>query len=330
MYTPEYTITANILKNIADIEYSKAVIEHTTILPTWERQLQKEMQLRFILATLQMLGKNYPSDLIKAFINELETEVPREIKNIKYALALAEKLATSKELDENTLRLLNAEIDNLIMPSQKMGMLRNFKKAQSADPEEILAKIVEFFDWFNSLEAKETHPVILAAIMKAGIHKIQPFERHNEATANLMVQLLLKMSGYNFKDFLCIDDYYIKAFQTHEQMLGNIANDTNDLTSWITYFTTGLATEAANTKEKIKLLAKDTKVAKATGRTKITTRQERIVEHLQDYGTLQNKDFCKLFPDISEDSVLRDLKALLAKGIIVKAGSTKSSRYELT
>ena len=50
---------------------------------------------------------------------------------------------------------------------------------------------------------------------------------------------------------------------------------------------------------------------------------------MQDYGVLQNKDFSRIFPDISEDTVLRDLKSLIDAGIVQKTGSTKSSRYEL-
>jgi len=50
---------------------------------------------------------------------------------------------------------------------------------------------------------------------------------------------------------------------------------------------------------------------------------------LQDYGMIQNKDFPNLFPNISEDTVLRELKKLLEKDLIVKKGKTKSSRYEL-
>jgi len=45
---------------------------------------------------------------------------------------------------------------------------------------------------------------------------------------------------------------------------------------------------------------------------------------------MQNKDFPKLFPGVSEDSILRDIKVLLNQGIVVKTGSTKSSMYELS
>jgi predicted HTH transcriptional regulator len=72
-----------------------------------------------------------------------------------------------------------------------------------------------------------------------------------------------------------------------------------------------------------------TKIAKVSGHTKLSPRQQKIVEYMQDYGSLFNRDFSKIFPEVSEDSVLRDLKTLIAAHIIEKVGSTKSSRYEL-
>ena len=86
--------------------------------------------------------------------------------------------------------------------------------------------------------------------------------------------------------------------------------------------------EVSTVSQNVKLLAKDTKIAKAT-ENKSNSRQERIIEYLQDYGVLQNKDFSTLFPDISEDTILRDLKTLVDMDIVQKLGSTKSSRYEL-
>ena len=61
----------------------------------------------------------------------------------------------------------------------------------------------------------------------------------------------------------------------------------------------------------------------------LTDRQIKIIEYLQDVGYLQNKLFQNVFPDISEDTVLRDLQELISKGLIRKVGSTKSARYEI-
>jgi len=86
---------------------------------------------------------------------------------------------------------------------------------------------------------------------------------------------------------------------------------------------------AEKKREEILLLSKDTKILQASGSAELTERQEIIVAYLQDYGKIQNKDFEIILPNVSEDSVLRDLKVLMDKGIVVKKGKTKSSRYEL-
>lgn len=61
----------------------------------------------------------------------------------------------------------------------------------------------------------------------------------------------------------------------------------------------------------------------------LTERQIKIVEFVQENGFLQNKAFFELFPMVSEDTVLRDLKDLLKKGIVKKEGTTKGARYVL-
>ena len=53
----------------------------------------------------------------------------------------------------------------------------------------------------------------------------------------------------------------------------------------------------------------------------------RIVEYLTDTGSGVMKDLKTVLPMVSEDTILRDMKALLSHGIIKKEGTTKASRY---
>jgi DeoR/GlpR family transcriptional regulator of sugar metabolism len=62
----------------------------------------------------------------------------------------------------------------------------------------------------------------------------------------------------------------------------------------------------------------------------LTERQAKIIEYIQEIGYVQNQAFASIFPNISEDSVLRDLKDLSEKGLIKKIGKTKAARYVLT
>ena len=61
----------------------------------------------------------------------------------------------------------------------------------------------------------------------------------------------------------------------------------------------------------------------------LTERQIKIVEYIQENGFFQNKAFFELFPMVSEDTVLREIKDLIKKNIIVKEGTTKGVRYVL-
>lgn len=329
MYLPEYSITSKTLNDISIIEYGKAIIENTTILPSWESQLKKEALVKIAHGSLQILGINIDQQKIKSAVDDINKAVSQEALNIIKATFLVDEISKNKEFEEVDLKYIHKTLTEGLIPKVKQGSYRSVKIPGKTHPEEILAQIVSLFDWYNSLDAKDTHRVITAAIMKACLETIQPFEEMNDIAANFLTYVSLKTSGYGFRDLISIENYYKNTKSEYRDEIQAIDEEEPDLTRWIEYFSEGLASEVSTVSQNVRLLAKDTKIAKATGRTRVTPRQERIIEYLQDYGILQNKDFPRVFPDISEDTVLRDLKTLIDMDIIQKSGSTKSSRYEL-
>jgi Fic family protein len=324
VYIPEYSLTEKILQNVATTEYSKGCIDSTVIQQQWEKQLKKDADLRFIYTSLNELGFNYNFDSIKKIYDGYAQD-HTEVLNLKYALDLIDKNSRLGEVNETIL----GDIQKILFTQNKDGMYRNVKTENSTDTEEILAAVVELFDWYNSYDAKQAHPLISTAILKVELEKIKPFEYMNSATINILVKYALKINGYDLGGYICMEDYYKKTADIYKRSVTTISDEVQDLTEWIQYFCEGFANEASNLKEKISLLGKDTKVAKAAGQVHLSEKQERIVEYLQDFGMLQNKDFPKLFPEISEDTILRNLKDLVLKGVVKKSGSTKSSKYEL-
>lgn len=329
MFLPEYSITPKTLKNISSIEYGKAIIENTTILPSWELQLKKEALVKIIYGSLQLLGINGDQQKIKASIDNVSRSNHRETTNIIVAAQLAEEISKNNEIEEVDLKYIHKTLTEGILPKVKQGAYRGTKIQGKTSPEKILAQMVQLFDWYNSLDAKETHPIITSAIIKAYLEVIKPFEELNNVSSNLLTYISLKTLGYGFKDFISLENYYKNTKNEYENQIDSLDLEEPDFTRWIEYFSDGLSSEVSTTAQNVKLLAKDIKIAKATGRTRLSLRQEKIVEHIQDYGLLQNKDFPILFPDVSEDTVLRDLKVLIDMDIVQKVGSTKSSRYEL-
>ena len=108
-----------------------------------------------------------------------------------------------------------------------------------------------------------------------------------------------------------------------------MAKKDGDLTEWLEYFTQGLAIELAKIKEKVEHISIDGKLRERLGGKPLmlTSRQLKIIEYIQKVGFLANPAFEQLFPMISEDTILNELKGLLSSGILKKQGKTKGAKY---
>lgn len=324
MFVPEYSITPEILSNISTIEYGKAIIESVTILKHWKKQLKTEARAKTIKYSLEMDEKTIELNVIKRYLNKIGTKTPGIVKSFKKTLDHSTELIQTDQLDEDTLKQIN---NTLIKRNEPSASYRNTKTIVAVDPDQILAEIVGLFDWYNSLDAKQTHPILLTGILHGQLKKTQPYNLYNFSTTTIASRACLKINNYAIEQYVGFEKLFSKNKKMYEDALNSIVED--DFTSWLEYYTDITAREVSNQKEKMILLAKDTKIAKVSGGIQLSERQERIVAYLQDFGLIQNKDFAKIFPDISEDTVLRELKELIKMGIVVKKGKTKASRYEL-
>lgn len=325
MFLPEYTVTNKILRNIATVEYAKALAENTPILPTLEESIQKEASYEVVKAVCAELGKEFGDNQIKMALDGLLQIAPCDLANIVKAVTMS--FSEQEEYSNTCLKRLYQTI--LGLDDSDKAPYRSQKVAKYLEPEEILAALVELMDWCQSVDALETHPVIFAGVLRARLEVIAPFEGINSVVSNLFTRMALRWRGYGVKGFLKYEGRFIADKQWYQRATYSIFKDEGDYTYWLEYFSEALSYDAMDIKEKVMLGEKRTKTAVAQGLTDLTERQERIVHFLANYGTMVNKDFSTLFPSVSEDSVLRDLKTLIDKGVVVKVGSTKSSKYKL-
>ncbi|MEK7565867.1 MAG: Fic family protein, partial [Patescibacteria group bacterium] len=191
--------------------------------------------------------------------------------------------------------------------------------------------IADFFEWLNSAAAADIHPVIKAGIGHYAIVNIHPFTEGNGRVSRAMATLVLLTEGYDIRKLFSLEEYYDKnvaayyyAIKTADQ------NPDHDLTSWLEYFTEGVAIEFNRVKDQVQHLSIDLKLkARAGGQIFLNSRQVKIIETIENTGYLSNPMFDQILPMVSEDTVLRDLKDLLKKKIIKKTGKTKAARYEM-
>jgi predicted HTH transcriptional regulator len=81
-------------------------------------------------------------------------------------------------------------------------------------------------------------------------------------------------------------------------------------------------------KEKVRKLSVDSRLKVKFGeQVALSERQMRLIEYISDQGSGGMNELKRVLPMVSEDTVLREIRDLMEKGIIKKSGSTKASKY---
>ncbi len=326
-----HTITNEILWGIAEIVRGQTIAETSKLLTTKSKRLRDEATAEFIRLNLQLEG-------IKIGIKEAlsyarkEAPIPAGIINTlirSINIVHNRELAPGYSLD--TLNAIYCTIADSRTPKLREKNQLEELGWDIIPAEEVLSGITASVDWYNQQANKNTYPLIKIAILKAYLMRVAPFPKYNEVISNLVILKLLAEDNINLRGYANLGMAYTKNLWTYRRELA-FAFNSGDLTNWLGFFIEEGAKLSAEVSTRVELLSKESKIESTTHRLKdiyLTPRQEKIVEFLQDYGKIQNKDFKALFPNISEDSVLRDLKTLTKLGIVEKRGKTKASRYIL-
>lgn len=349
MYQPKYTITNKILKNIGVIEASKEVVENAPLVPSYEKQFQTDAIARTIHHGTHIEGNELNLLQTKKILEGQEVYGrPRDIQeiiNYRNVMTLLDELVYKKgDLNLDMLLDIHRATVDKIVAVEKIGVLRTTQviiKEEGTDKVvlkpppfvEVPYLLEDFFVWLNSDTAKEIHPVLRAAIAHYVLVAIHPFVEGNGRAVRAFTQLLLMKEEFDIKRFFSLEEnfdsdlaaYYEAFFEVDKESQTIVARD---LTPWIEYFTGVVAVEMSKIKEKVRKLSLDTRMKVKFGeQIALSERQMRLMEYISDQGGAPMMDLKKLIPMVSEDTILRDLKALQDKNIIRKEGSTKSARY---
>lgn len=228
-----------------------------------------------------------------------------------------------------------------ILPEEKAGQYRTtrvvIKEADSGKvtyrpplPVEIKYQIEEFYEWLNSLTARDEHPVIRAGVGHYELARIHPFVDGNGRVARAMATLILFREGYDIKRFFSLEEYYDNDPIGYYGALQSVVKKKGDLSTWLEYFTLGLAAELEKVKDKVQKMSLDVHLrSKAGKQISVSERQIKLIEQLKEVGQLSVPDARGVLPMISDDTILRDFNDLIKKGIAKKKGQTKGARYTL-
>lgn len=348
MYSPKFTISNQILKNIGTVEGAREVILNAPLLPAYEKKFREEAIIRTVHHGTHIEGNELniteAAQVLKGNDIVGRDRDIQEVINYRNVLRFIEFVGEGQvsegKITEEILKKIHALTVDKLLADNQCGVYRKtqvvVKNSQTGEITfrppaaiEVSYQIEDFVAWINSLQKDSFHPVLKAGITHYELVRIHPFVDGNGRMARSVATLVLFLEGYDIKKFFSLEEFYDKEAVNYYEALASA--ESGDLTKWLEYFTLGLAIELTRIKEKILHLSSDIHLKEKLGGKPVflSERQITIMEYIQRVGYFQNQSFEELFPKISEDTILRDLKDLMEKGIIKKEGKTKGARYTL-
>jgi len=342
MYAPKYTITNNILKHIGIIEACKEVIDHAPLLPYYEKAFQKDAMARAVHHGTHIEGNELNfTQAEKVMMGQDVVARPRDIQEvINYRRVMEFVEQSEKVVTEAFVKKMHAMTVDRILPDERCGVYRTtqvvVKNSLTGDvsfrPPAAVAvpfQVQQLITFLVKTSPEVMHPVLKSAVVHYELVRIHPFIDGNGRVARALSTYILFQEGYDIRKFFSLEEYFDRDASRYYQALQSVEKHDGNVTEWLEYFTQGLAVELTKIKDKIEKISVDGKLKARLGGAPLllSDRQIQIVEYIQQTGHLQNQGFKSLFPMVSEDTVLNELKGLVKAGILRKSGKTKGAKY---
>lgn len=361
MFQPQFTITSNLLTYISRVEAAKALIDHAPLVPAWEAKFRDEALTRTVHYGTKIEGNDLTREQAQQVVRlpdmgdskavaektgilarDRDIQEVINYRNVVNWIDGQQILHDPKVLNVDTLKTLHSLTMQKLLDEAEIGEFRNKQVIvrSAADGKvafrppiaaEIPFLIDDFFAWLHSPAASQLHPIFRAAITHYQLVFIHPFIEGNGRTARAMANLLLYTAEYDFKRFFSIEQYFDGDVEKYYQALLSVQQNPNhDLTYWLEYFCYGIALETDKIKNQVMKLSKDLRLKQELGQqVALSERQILLIELLQNQGQFSSQDAQAILPNVSVDTILRDLKDLINKRIIEKYGVTKGVTYRL-
>jgi len=344
MFKPKYSITPDILNNLIKTAEAKAVVDNAYLVPKWEVVLRREALIKNAHASTAIEGNPLSLEQVSELAmgrdimatRKAKAEVLNYLKVLEDLPVLAEDGKITEKVILKIHRLLTKDV---LENPEDSGVYRNRQVVignrrtgvitfRPPDTKDVPILMKEFVKWLNSKEASETNPVLTAGMSHYEFVRIHPFIDGNGRTARALASLILYLKGFDTKRFFALDDYYDSDRQSYYRALQSVDSKTLDITEWLEYFTYGVALQIEKVKERVLSLSSDLKRKQLKGQIALTERQMRIVGRINDYGHITNKTIREMFK-LSDEGALKEIKKLLAIGVIKAEGKGRNIRYLL-
>jgi len=200
---------------------------------------------------------------------------------------------------------------------------------EAPQAERLDSEMESFLQWFNMRVALD--PVLKAGIAHFWFVTIHPFEDGNGRIARAIAEMALSQADGSKQRFYSMSSAIEAERKEYYLQLESAQRGSLDITAWLVWFLTCLDRSIENTDTVLSSVLDKARVWQRVNQAPVNERQRRVINRMLDdfEGPMTTSKYAKL-AECSSDTALRDIQALLERGIIEKnPGGGRSTSYRL-
>jgi Fic family protein len=339
---PAFSITNEMTHALTKIERARGFLDAATLSQEWIQRMADRAMVLEAHHTTHIEGTHLTLEeserlLAGESVPNADPDDTRELLNYRDAFAfVSEYLNDGGPVTEGLIREIHKRlVEGVRGGTAQPGAYRVIQNrvVNSATGETVYTPpppgdvpdlMRDLVKWLNA--PGDIHPVLVSGIAQFQLVHIHPFVDGNGRTSRLLSTLCLYRTGYDFKHLFSISEFYDRNRPAFYAAIQGVRDNGMDLTGWLDYFTTGLATQMDEIKER------GTKVIKidiASRRSGLNDRQAKVLMACVDDKGFGISDLVERLPHVPRRTLQRDLGKLSDLGLLLASGHTNTMRYHL-
>jgi Fic family protein len=194
----------------------------------------------------------------------------------------------------------------------------------TTEPALVEGEMFELIEWTNlQWNEKTIHPLIVLAVFVYDFLSIHPFQDGNGRLSRLLTTLFLLQQGYEFMQYISFENHIENNKKTYYDALMTAQRkritQEDIIDKWLLFFLESLKTQTEK-------LDKKYNVYKQKGGY-LKKKKKKIKEFITEQRTVKISDLSVAFPDISPNTLKKDLQYLRDEHIVITVGQGKGTVY---
>jgi Fic family protein len=341
MFEPRFAANPIISQNLEDIKRSSWLVERVLIMPQQQDWIRRNVSIERAVGTTTIEGAVMSEEQVK----ELEKRRPRrttsenerENLNALRAYEFIDYLSDQPDIPINELviRELNRQFMHGASEVLTPGVYRKGQNRVGSymppDQGDVPVLMRAFSQWLE--QDDETQPVVKAGIAHIHLAAIHPFWDGNGRVARALATLILQRSPFHFRKLLSLEKFMATpAVQQQyraaiEETLGSQFSREYNATPWLAFFTTALNMHSRHLEQKLadwhRMIEE---IYGSMAELGVTYRQTEGLTYAYHMGRMTRGDYIEI-TGVSPETASRDLARLVAKGLLIAKGNTRSRVY---